>query len=271
MSKYKIITFGTVGWIPTVTRETPCVCVDLGDNLFIFDAGTGISNFSSKIGLELLSKHKEIHLFLSHFHLDHIIGLSYLPFFFKDKNLYLYGPGRNITGLSVFDTLDGLFKKPLFPLSLNKFPLSLEVKDLGLGETLIGNHKIEIIVQEHSDPSIGIRLNDAVTYITDTSCNERTIEFARDSKVLIHEAWFDDADYRKLETNKDEPVLKVHSYSSGVAEIAKKAGVELLAMVHLNPAYAEERYKNMLDETKEIFANTIIPNDLDIINTQNLE
>ncbi|MBI4744533.1 MAG: hypothetical protein HY776_06925 [Actinobacteria bacterium] len=265
MSKYKIITLGTVGWIPTAARETPCICVDLKDSLFIFDAGTGISNFSSKIGLEMLSKHKEIHLFLSHSHLDHVIGLSYLPFFFKDKNLHLYGPGKNITGLSVSETLDSLFKKPLFPLSLNKFPLSLEIKDLDLGETLVENHKIEIILQEHSDPSIGIKLDDAVTYITDTSCNERTSKFAKDSKVLIHETWYDEADYQMMKNNKDESGLRIHSYSSGAAEVAKKAEVELLAMVHLNPAYSEERYKNMLDETKEIFANTIIPDDLDVI------
>lgn len=269
MSKYKVIMLGTVGWIPTAIRETPCICVDSGDKLFVFDAGTGISNFSSKIGLELLSKHKEVHLFLSHFHLDHVIGLSYLPFFFKDKNLHLYGPGKNITGLSVSETLDSLFKKPLFPLSLNKFPLSLKVTDLDLGETLIGNHKIEIILQEHSDPSIGIKLDDTITYITDTSCNEKTIKFAEGSKILIHETWYDESDYQILINNKDESGLKIHSYSRGVAEIAKKAGVELLAMVHLNPAYSEERYKDMLDETKEIFAKTIIPNDLDVINIQN--
>lgn len=265
MSKYKVIMFGTVGWVPTAKRETPCICVDSGDSLFIFDAGTGISNFSGKIGLELILKYKEVHLFLSHFHLDHVIGLSYLPLFFKDKDFYLYGPGKNITGLSVVDTLNNLFKKPLFPLSLKEFPLlSLEVKDIDLGETSIGNHKIEIILQEHSDPSIGIKLDDVITYITDTPCSEKSIKFAEGSKILIHETWYDEADYRML-IDKDEFDTKVHSHSGGVAEIAKEAKVDLLALVHLNPAYSEERYKNMLDETKKIFAKTIIPNDLDIV------
>lgn len=66
--------FGTVG------GNTSCVEVQTSDGqIIILDAGTGIR----ELGIDLMNrpeykKNKHVHLFISHFHWDHIQGL---PFF----------------------------------------------------------------------------------------------------------------------------------------------------------------------------------------------
>ena len=66
----KIYFLGTMGWFDTKLGNTLCVLVDTGKEYIIFDAGTGFSKIDNYI-----KDKRPIYLFLSHFHLDHIIGL----------------------------------------------------------------------------------------------------------------------------------------------------------------------------------------------------
>ncbi len=58
-------------------KHTSCVSVETPSHMFIFDAGSGIS----LLGNELMKsgKHKELWMFLTHFHHDHIEGLAGFP------------------------------------------------------------------------------------------------------------------------------------------------------------------------------------------------
>ena len=53
--------------------DTSCVSVEWGSQLAVFDAGTGIGRLGEALAGRGFSG--ELHLFLSHFHLDHICGL----------------------------------------------------------------------------------------------------------------------------------------------------------------------------------------------------
>ncbi|MBI4678616.1 MAG: response regulator [Elusimicrobia bacterium] len=57
--------------------QTSCLSVETGGNQLIFDAGTGIID----LGIHLAAKTdlKEVWLFLTHFHQDHVQGLAFLP------------------------------------------------------------------------------------------------------------------------------------------------------------------------------------------------
>ena len=77
----KIYFLGTMGWFDTKLGNTLCVLVDTGKEYIIFDAGTGFSKIDNYI-----KDKRPIYLFLSHFHLDHIIGLHALnKFSFPDR------------------------------------------------------------------------------------------------------------------------------------------------------------------------------------------
>jgi ribonuclease BN (tRNA processing enzyme) len=71
------ITFlGTAGWMPNDQRETASIAVRVGSSLILLDAGTGIRRLVTDPALH--GGVESIHVMLSHFHLDHVVGLSYL-------------------------------------------------------------------------------------------------------------------------------------------------------------------------------------------------
>ena len=66
----KLHFLGTSGYHPTRQRDTACLMIpELG---VILDAGSGI--FRAR---ELIET-KELHIFLTHVHLDHVVGLTFL-------------------------------------------------------------------------------------------------------------------------------------------------------------------------------------------------
>ena len=69
----KIIFLGTNGWYDTSLGNTICTLIKTQDFHIILDAGNGLY----KIDRHIIDE-KPVFLFLSHFHLDHIIGLHIL-------------------------------------------------------------------------------------------------------------------------------------------------------------------------------------------------
>jgi phosphoribosyl 1,2-cyclic phosphodiesterase len=90
--------------------HTSCVSVELGEDLLILDAGSGLQKLGRS---DLVKRHKTLHLLLSHAHLDHIMGLPFFaPLYDPAYTVHFYA--RPATG----ETVDGLLKNahaPVFP------------------------------------------------------------------------------------------------------------------------------------------------------------
>ncbi|MFP2963674.1 MBL fold metallo-hydrolase [Myxococcus sp. 1LA] len=74
--------------------NTPCVEVRCGDELLIFDLGTG----ARALGNALVAKKKPVKgsIFISHYHYDHLQGLPFFgPMFLPTSTLTVYGPSRH--------------------------------------------------------------------------------------------------------------------------------------------------------------------------------
>lgn len=261
--KINVIPLGPMGWIPTGGNHACCYCFEMKDTLVVLDAGTGVARFAEPPYNTLIEKCEKIVLLLSHYHLDHISGLIYLPFFFKEKEFHIAGPGKEIYNRSTEEILTQITSPPYFSRPIADFPMDMYFHDLGTGPADIAGLKIETILQAHSDPSLGIKVENTVCYCTDTACSEETVGFAECCNILLHESWFDSADYQRLQqeatvSQAARKTLKAHSGVEPVAHIAAKANVDELMLIHLNPAYNEERLKNMEKEAQEIFKNSYL-------------
>ena len=101
-------------WITsTVGGNTSCFEVGASESdVFIFDAGTGIRELGKKL---ISEKNLKIHIFISHFHWDHIQGL---PFFDP-----IYNPNFEIHFYSVVNNFKQLFceqmRSPFFPVEFS--------------------------------------------------------------------------------------------------------------------------------------------------------
>src|SRR3712207_2885018 len=100
------------GWIPTAERETCCLLARDGDSALLIDAGTGVANLVQRP--DLLEGLDRFDILLTHFHLDHVIGLAYVPGLDLPKRPRLFGPGAALYGMSTAAVLRRLIAPPFF-------------------------------------------------------------------------------------------------------------------------------------------------------------
>lgn len=258
----KFIMLGSGGWIPTRRRETTCALLSSADALFIFDAGTGLSRLLEPRFKEELKAEREIHLFLSHYHLDHIAGLLYLPAIFYGKTVHLHAADREISGDDPLEILSALIRKPFNPHTLTEMPLDVRVEPLREGEHDIAGSRVSVRKQKHADPSVGYRVDDLLVFATDTTEDKKTAEFASGARLLVHEAWIDGSEEDDPATEQiARDAYAAHTSARQCADLAAAAGVEQLVLCHLIPVRPDEYHQGMLATAKKIFPATRILED----------
>lgn len=96
--------------------NTACVEMRCGEHILIFDAGTGIRQLGNALAKD--GKRTNIELFLSHYHIDHIMGFPFFkPLHMADYAVSVWG-GNSDPAADVEQVLRKLISDPLFPVSL---------------------------------------------------------------------------------------------------------------------------------------------------------
>jgi ribonuclease Z len=96
-----------------------------------------------------------------------------------------------------------------------------------------------------------------VSFVFDTSLNDRIVPFVQDSDLLICESTFDaDSEERANEYK--------HLTAKQAGEIAKKSNSKKLVLTHISQRYSKNP-KRILDAAKKIFKNSVLVKDLDEI------
>jgi ribonuclease BN (tRNA processing enzyme) len=214
---------GGGGWFPAHDRHTACALLREGDSAIVIDAGTGVSRFVEQP--ELLAGITRLDILLTHFHLDHIAGLAYLPALGLCEQTTIWGPGQLLYETPTRQLLSLVSRQPFHPVPLEQ--QDIDVRDLPAGEVELGGVTIASRRQDrHSAPTLGFRFGDVLTWITDTAYDPDSARFAEGSEMLAHEAWFLDAAPRNPE---------IHSSATQAAQVAEQAAVSRLVLLHLPP------------------------------------
>ena len=258
----RLTLLGTQGWVPTPSRETTCVAIDDGPLLLIFDAGTGLGRLLQPPASDLLSHAREIHLLLTHYHLDHVCGLAYLPAIFAGRTLTVHVPDAALNGVDPQHGVPGLMRKPYNPTDWSELS-DFALTTLHEGANEVAGHEARLRAQSHPDTSVAYRLDDRFVLATDTSADPATAAFARGAEVLLHEAWIDGVE-EDDPAEQDMVRATYHSHSSArqAADLAAQASVEELVIMHLNPLRDEAYYAQMEAAARQIFAPSSIYPDL---------
>lgn len=240
-----VILLGTAGWMPSEGRETACIAVRLGKLLVLLDAGTGLRKLVT--APSVVSGIESIHVLLSHFHLDHVVGLSYLSALPHELAVHISGPGAWLYATPTEEILNVLIGPPYQPYRLRD--RSFRVGEIGPQETEIAGKAVHVRAQfRHSAPSVGLRIGDDLAYITDTAYDAGSEQFASGVRVLLHEA-FADADGDDGAT---------HSSPAEAARVAAAAGVGQLHLVHVAPHANEDE---LLRDARREFASVRVGQD----------
>jgi ribonuclease Z len=235
---------GTTGYHPNNRRHTTCVMIpEIG---LVFDAGTGFFRVRDLIQTDQLT------IALSHIHLDHVIGLTFLfdVLFQRDvKRVNVYMEQAKAKSVR-----DNLFDPMLFPVIPEYHVIPIEDGTLQINDDI----SLKSFPLKHPGGSIGFRLdgpNTSLAFITDTvaDANAAYVDEIKGVDTLIHECYFADGYENYAE-------LTGHSCLTPVAEVARAADAGCLFLIHINPLLDCENPFD-LSSVKNIFSDIFIAED----------
>jgi len=228
MDEIRLIPLGTNGYMPSFGRQTMSFLILTGESAIVLDAGTGLGRLlEPDIGAQV-ERYDRLNIVLSHYHLDHVIGLSYLPGVWGTKATRIFAPGPPFVDAAPDLALNRLLGPPLFP-ALRDFPGPVEVVPMLHSSFDIDGIPVQIRRQNHAGGSIGIRLGDALVYMTDTTAHKGPLPFLDGARLLLHETWF----LEPVDTATAEKAG--HSRLADVLDLAAASGVPRLMPVHFHP------------------------------------
>jgi len=234
--------------------NTSCVEVRLASgHRLVLDAGTGIRALGASIEP---GRDEEIHILLTHLHMDHLQGLGFFrPLFAPGNDVHLWGPASPVQSLA--ERIAIYLSPPLFPVSLAEVPARLTFHDATEEPITIGSASVRAANVTHQGPTVGYRIEEddrALVYLPD---HEPSLgvqladqpaswisgcDLARGADVLLHDAQYGDHEY-------PNHVGWGHSAIEHVMSFADKAQVSTVVLFHHDPYHTDDELDALLTET----------------------
>ncbi|HMP88935.1 MAG TPA: MBL fold metallo-hydrolase [Kiritimatiellia bacterium] len=234
----RLIPLGINGYLPINGRHTSCFLVLFEDAAFMLDAGTGAARLHEPSIQALLEPYRELHLLLSHYHVDHSVGLYYAFTAWRKGTLHIHAPVCPYIQADPVEAIRRYFSPPLNSYLLDK--TTIQIHSLNQAKVRIGGHDVQVWPQKHPGGSVGLKFDDALAYVTDTVVMPENASQVRGVKVLLHELWLNDADAAEQESENQR-----HACFGPVAKFVKDTRPGLMMPVHLYPHYSDEALKQM--------------------------
>lgn len=182
--------------------NTPCIEVRCGSHLIVFDAGTGLRSLGASIAAEGIT---DLDLFLSHTHIDHIVGFPFFCYLFKPQNKLRVWSGHLEDSKTTESVLRQLMAEPLFPVPVDIFTADIGFHDFTAGDTLTPKDGITLrtAMLNHPQNATGYRIEFAgksICYVTDTEHFEdgpdrNILGLIDGADIVIYDSMFNDAEY----------------------------------------------------------------------------
>lgn len=259
------ITFhGTRGSFPqggpeynTFGGNTSCVSLITQNNIYVIDAGTGLGKLAPLIQEHFAS---ELHLFLSHLHMDHIAGLPSLQQMWnKNFRFHLYTAKEIMAPYgSLEKILNTYYTPPYFPIVWSEFPSQKTYHPFDMEATLHPTSEctVETIALNHPGGSCGYAFsidNKKIVYLSDTNhtngAYEKFLPFISKADLLIYDSTF----------NEDEHAHFPHFGHSTweiACDLALKSNVKSLALYHHDYNQTDVELLSREEQAKLIFPNS---------------
>jgi ribonuclease BN (tRNA processing enzyme) len=227
--------------MPTDERETTCVLVVKDGVALALDAGTGLRRLATDP--EHLDGIERLHIVLTHWHLDHTIGLAFLPAIRVPVELWAPPPAAEL--------VHRLLDPPLlFGDAAAVEQCLAAAHDLELPATQVGPFDVRVRVQPlHPSTSRALRIDEDLAVCTDTAYDEGNVDFVRGAAVLLHEA------YWPGESSDDG----MHTAAGEAARLAAAAGVGRLVLTHAHPLGRHD--DEVLADARKHFENVTLGRD----------
>lgn len=224
--------------------NTSCLEVKCGSRRIIFDGGTGLPHLGRSIVPEIkeqgTTEDRPVEVFLTHTHLDHIVGIPFFAPLHIPGTKVRMSAGHLLPSRTLKQTLKEMMSPPLFPIPPEIFQADVTFRDFRVGETFDLGDGILLKTGplNHPNGATGYRVEyngKVLSYITDTE----HVPGKPDKNVLTLIDKADIAIYDSTYTEEEFPrfVGFGHSTWEEGIRLADRAGVDRLLIFHHDPQH----------------------------------
>jgi len=236
----------------TFGGHSPCVEIETGGPDFVIcDLGSGVRPFGQAALARDGGGPRTYHVFLSHVHWDHIMGLPFFtPAYIPGNRVVVYGGHAHLEA-----ALRRQQEQPSFPVDFSTFRADISFVRLEPGIVHeVAGMRVKLKLQRHAGDSYGFRFESggkSVVYSTDSEHdlgNRREtdgfVDFFRGADVVIFDAMYSLADAISVKADWG------HSSNIAGVELCHAAGVKHLCMFHHEPAFDDASIARVLADTR---------------------
>lgn len=233
--------------------DTSCIEIRTkSDDTIILDAGTGIRRLGN---LMFEEKRLKSHIFITHPHWDHLMGLPFFKPLYEDKALTHISMAP-FDKEFIYKTIEKFMTPPYFPVKFSELKNNLIIENNTGFEFEIGSVKIMSIPVSHTCKGRGYRfMEDGKTFVFMTDNElvnvhpsgvsyEKYLKFAYQADLLFHDAEYTPDEYKKQ-------CGWGHSAYTDVIRFALEAGVKKIGMYHLNQERTDEEMDEIVDKCRK--------------------
>ena len=236
----------------TFGGHSPCVEIETGGPDFVIcDLGSGVRPFGQAALARDGGGPRTYHVFLSHVHWDHIMGLPFFtPAYIPGNRVVIYGGHAHLEA-----ALRRQQEQPSFPVDFSTFRADISFVRLEPGIVHeVAGMRVTLKLQRHAGDSYGFRFESggkSVVYSTDSEHDlgnrretDAFVDFFRGADVVIFDAMYSLADAISVKADWG------HSSNIAGVELCHAAGVKHLCMFHHEPAFDDASIARVLADTR---------------------
>jgi len=258
----KVKFWGVRGSTPTPQAEnmryggnTSCVEVRLGDRIYIFDCGTGFRTLGQSLEREFGPRPFLAHVFVSHFHWDHIQGMPFFrPLYENPESQFVFhssGRSRNLE-----QVMAEQMAAPYFPVTLNHMRAKRRFYDIESGSIhLESDIHLKTAYLNHPQGCMGFRLETSdgvLVYATDNEPGHPTFDkavrkLAEGADLLIYDAQYLPEEYEARRRGWG------HSHWREAVNIVMESGAKELVLYHHDPEHTDAIVDKVVEDARNYY------------------
>lgn len=234
--------------------NTSCVEVRLGEAIYIFDCGTGFRVLGESLSREFKERPVSAHVFVSHFHWDHIQGLPFFSPLYdnRDSVFRFHGPSQMC---SLKSALEDQMNAPYFPVGLAEMQAQQHFYDLGEGRMELDGVTLKSLWLNHPQGCMGFRLETkegVLVYATDNEPGDAVFDknvrkLADGADVLIYDAQYLPDEYQARRRGWG------HSHWREAVNVVMESGAKELILFHHDPGHDDECIDKIVKEARNYY------------------
>jgi phosphoribosyl 1,2-cyclic phosphodiesterase len=260
----KLTFWGVRGSTPTVDPatsrfggNTPCLDLVAPDGTqFILDCGTGLRMLGNRWINPDSPRPPQTHIFVTHYHWDHIQGLPFFSPFYVEKNeFHFYSFRSKFLGRdSLRQVFEAQMALPYFPVDFSAMSARRKFRELEGGETFrVGENEVTVRWLNHPQGCLGFRIDTpagTVVYATDNEPGDPALDKSLRELAAGADIFINDAQYTPSQLATSRKGWGHSSWKEGV-NIAREVNAKTLVLFHHDPDSTDRVLDSVLRQARE--------------------